>query len=106
MYSNADKLKDLVKVLCSIEGENYEELPSIENHVSNLKLQPNVWYDWDFIRVYGDGENQKIESRPGFFEFKGFKKGTMHLKFKNRDTWARLNQRYAKIKGQVLPEKI
>lgn len=43
---------------------------------------------------------------PGFFDFKGFKKGTMHLKFKDKKVWEMLNRRYAKIKGQVLPEKI
>lgn len=26
--------------------------------------------------------------------------------FKNRDDWAALNRRYAKIKGQSLPEKL
>jgi hypothetical protein len=47
-----------------------------------------TWYDW------------------GFFEVKVFKKGTMHLKFKDEKVWENLNRKYAKIKGQVLPEKI
>ncbi|WP_028376021.1 class I SAM-dependent methyltransferase [Leeuwenhoekiella sp. MAR_2009_132] len=46
------------------------------------------WCDWDF------------------FEFKCYKKGTVHFKFKERDVWALFNQRVAKIKGFPLPEKL
>jgi len=42
----------------------------------------------------------------GHFEVKGFKKGTLHAKFKERDTWAKFNRKVAEIKGFVLPEKI
>lgn len=88
-YGNyTDKINDLVKVLCSIEGENYDAIPDIYRYCQDNIIEANVWYQW------------------GFFEFKGFKKGTMHLKFRSRDVWARLNQRYAKAKGEVLPEKI
>lgn len=85
--SNADRLEDLVKVICANESFNFDELPRLYNHISDIKMEPNTWYEW------------------GFFEIKGFKKGTMHLKFKDHDVWARLNQKYAKIKGEVLPEK-
>jgi hypothetical protein len=30
----------------------------------------------------------------------------MHLKFKDEKIWEKLNRAYAKIKGEVLPEKI
>lgn len=45
------------------------------------------WYEW------------------GFFEFKGFKKGTMHFRFKDEEDWAKLNKRIAEIKGLTLPTK-
>ncbi len=42
----------------------------------------------------------------GFFTVKGFKKGTGHFKFKDRDVWATFNQNIARIKGYPLPEAI
>lgn len=84
----SENIEDLVKVMCSIEGQNYDTIPRLRNFCRDIEMQPNVWYDW------------------GFFQIKGFLKGTLHLKFKDRNVWARLNQRYAKIKGQVLPEKM
>lgn len=51
------------------------------------RIEFGQWYDW------------------GFFEVKGFKKGTMHVKFKDEDVWARVNQIIAEVKGYPLPEK-
>jgi len=42
----------------------------------------------------------------GYFEAKGFKKGTMHFRWKDENLWARFNQHICKIKGFVLPEII
>lgn len=84
--SNVDKIQDLVKVLCAIEGENFDKIPNLWTYCMDLNMEPGTWYEW------------------GFFQIKGFIKGTMHLKFKDEKVWGRLNQRYAKIKGQVLPE--
>ena len=42
----------------------------------------------------------------GFFEVKGFKKGTMHFKFKDKEVWKLFNKRVADIKGYVLPEAL
>jgi hypothetical protein len=38
--------------------------------------------------------------------FRPYKKGTVHFEFKDREVWAALNARYARIKGQVLPEQM
>lgn len=100
---NSDKLKDLTKVLCFLTCVDYDTIPQL-NQVGELVESkdkdgnkilvhsevyiPSVWYDW------------------GFFEFKVFKKGSGHFKFKNLDDWATLNRAYAKLKGQVLPEKL
>ena len=42
----------------------------------------------------------------GFFEIKGFKKGTMHFKFKDMKVWERFNRAVAEAKGFPLPESI
>lgn len=88
-YSNAENIYDLVKALCYLTGTNYDEIPDLQC-VSDERnsFETNTWYDW------------------GFFEFKLFKKGTGHFKFKDLKVWEQLNRRYAEIKGQVLPEKI
>jgi len=113
--SNFEKLLDLTKVICNIVGENYNSISSIEysacdktdqgylttngnrvlsrrelnyseNYVNYNSFDANKWYSW------------------GFFEFKVFKKGTMHLKFKDERVWYLLNQSYGKLKGFSLPE--
>jgi hypothetical protein len=46
------------------------------------------WFDW------------------GFFECRGYKKGTMHFKFKDQDLWAKFNQHVSRIKGYPLFEAV
>src|SRR5690606_31243788 len=87
-YNNVEQIKDLVKAICYLTGTNYSELVDFERAVNETGLESNTWYDWSF------------------FEFKVFKKGTGHFKFKDLKVWERLNRKYAEIKGQVLPEKI
>lgn len=87
-YNNVEQIKDLVKALCYLTGTNYSELDDFERLINETGLESNTWYEWSF------------------FEFKVFKKGTGHFKFKDLKVWEQLNRRYAEIKGQVLPEKI
>lgn len=42
----------------------------------------------------------------GFFMIKGYKKGTLHCKFKNEKHWEILNRTVSELKGYPLPEKI
>ena len=113
--TNVDIIEDFMRVLCYMNGKNYDKMLSLKSRVTKdyhiLKngkierfrnyedaektgykvlepMQPNIWYDWEF------------------FEIKFFKKGTMHFKFKDLDVWARFNQNVARIKGLVLPDKI
>jgi predicted RNA methylase len=92
-------LDDFTKALCYTEGQHFEsigsiwaffhrELPASEGSYRReyVKYEFNTWYDW------------------GFFQIKGFKKGTMHVKFKDRDVWARYNQHIARLKGYPLFE--
>lgn len=83
--NNSDKIKDLMKVLCSLTGNNYDNYQDLYKGIQDKEF--GKWFDW------------------GFFEVRGYKKGTMHFKFKEAKVWEILNRRYAKIKGQVLPEK-
>lgn len=97
-YSNTDKLEDLTKVLCVLTGTNYDDILDLrathlsgtkENYKANIRVdrETNTWYEW------------------GFFEYKGFKAGTIHLKFKDENHWALFNQAVAKLKGLQLPDK-
>lgn len=86
-----EQLNDLTKVLCNMTGKQYTQDLDLWRYFSsegNGPIERGQWYDW------------------GFFQFKCFFKGTMHLKFKDAKEWEQLNRAYAKIKGQVLPEKI
>ncbi len=83
-----EKNKDLQKVLCYLTGRDFDKETRLDTFFHNNKLQTNTWYSWSF------------------FEIKGFKKGTLHLKFQNIKDWELLNRAYAKAKGSVLPEKI
>lgn len=87
------KIDDLVKVLCNITGTNYNEIGSLyrfnyskNNYDITFELEPNTWYEW------------------GFFEVKFFRKGTMHVKFKDAENWYLLNKAYGELKGFSLPE--
>ncbi|MEN6304358.1 MAG: hypothetical protein ABFD96_16615, partial [Armatimonadia bacterium] len=67
-------------------GKAFEEVGTPE-HIGVNEYWPGEWYDW------------------GFFRFRPYKKGTVHFQFKDREVWAALNARYARINGQVLPEQ-
>lgn len=85
-----NKLEDLNKILCFLKGENYDKIQDIRfyKNEGSSELVSGQWYDW------------------GFFTFKAFKKGTMHLKFKNEVDWYDLNKKYSELKGFQLPEKL
>ena len=51
----------------------------------------------------GDKFQNKIEST--YFEIRFFKKGTLHLIFKDEFLWQEFNYRAAKYKGFPLPER-
>lgn len=80
-------LNDLIKVLCNLTATNIDSIPKPTEWVKN-EMETGTWY-----------ENK-------FFEYKFFKKGSIHIKFKDLELWALLNRKYAEIKGADLPEKI
>jgi hypothetical protein len=81
-----DDIQDLIKALCYITGRAIEEVRT-PKAIGADSYEPGCWYDW------------------GFFLFRPYKKGTVHFEFKDREVWAALNARYARIKGQVLPDQ-
>ena len=81
-----DSIRDLIKALCYLTGREYAE---VQDPACGMRaIWPGEWQDW------------------GFFQFKVFKKGTGHFRFKDLEDWAVLNARIAKIKGLTLPETI
>jgi hypothetical protein len=83
--SQADEIQDLIKALCFITGRDYKDVGQPTKPADGV-FWPGEWYDW------------------GFFRFRAYKKGTVHFEFKDEEVWAAVNARYARIKGQVLPE--
>ena len=84
--SQADEIQDLIKALCFITGRKYDEVGQPVKPADGV-FWPGKWYEW------------------GFFRFRAYKKGTVHFEFKDEEVWAAVNARYARIKGQVLPEQ-
>lgn len=88
-YCKVHEMDDIHKALCFLTGTNYEDTKPFywwvsdfnNNKNGSLKLQFGQWYSW------------------GFFNFKGFKKGTMHFEFADEDLWRKFNQRVAEIRG-------
>ena len=78
---NGRKINDLVKILCNITAKDYNSIGDIY-HLKDITS--NTWYEW------------------AFFEVKFFKKGTMHIKFKDLKDWYLLNKAYGELKGFVL----
>ena len=84
--SQADEISDLIKALCFITGRNYADVGQPTKPDDGI-FWPGEWYEW------------------GFFRFRAYKKGTVHFEFLDEEVWAAVNARYARIKGQVLPEQ-
>jgi hypothetical protein len=90
---NSQRIDDLVKVICNITGTDYNTIGTLYRFNYNkdcnkdFPIVPNTWYEW------------------GFFEVKFFKKGTMHVKFKDENDWYLLNKAYGELKGFTLHEQ-
>ena len=129
-YRFGDRFEDIIKALCVITGENYEEqVPmrlflNYRFHILNDKGKVLTGYDYHFDdkdraiqkkqAIERDGfEASILETNPywgewndwGFFRVKCFKKGTAHFEFKDEKVWELFNRRVAEIKGWRLPEQ-
>lgn len=127
-YSNFEKIEDLLKALCYITGDNYDQMISLENFIRYpYKVKKNDQYGNyksffdDYVKAgyyrqarEDEGKTAKTEESKvefgqwikwGYFNIKCFKKGTIHFEFLDRELWGKFNQRVAKIKGFPLYEK-
>jgi hypothetical protein len=86
-YRRDESLNDIVKALCYMTGIDYNTTTDIRRFVSNLDMEWGQWYSW------------------GFFEIRGYKKGTMHFKFQSIKLWEDFNRKVGEIKGWQLPRK-
>lgn len=102
---NDDKINDLHKSLVFLTNQNRTVIGDLGDYMSAnqrgdrygrnnipeediVNVEWGKWFDW------------------GFFECRGYKKGTMHFKFKDDYVWEMFNRRVGEIKGFPLPEKI
>lgn len=85
-YHRGELINDMVKAMCFLTGTSYDETTPLDHFIDRVKCNYGKWYSW------------------GFFEIKGYKKGTMHFKFNSENLWATFNQRVAKLKGYPLFE--
>lgn len=115
----SEELEDMVKALCFLSGENYDEQISFYQRLNSNVFENDGSYkivnsSWDVDRFEENNPEWKRVKRPtfgewfdwGFFEVKVFKKGTGHFKFKDEKVWGLFNQQIARIKGFPLPESM
>lgn len=81
-------VEDLLKILCNLTASDYSQMRGFREVIDDAGDRWGKWIDWDF------------------FEICCYKKGTVHFKFKDLKHWELLNREYARIKGEVLPEKL
>jgi hypothetical protein len=84
----AEPINDFTKALCFLTGKDYDTCHSFHSFLSDKRREFGQLYTW------------------GFFEFRAYKKGTVHFTFQNEDIWAKFNQRIAKLLGYPLPESM
>ena len=97
---NAKTFEDLIKALDYLTGERQCDTlidpnckygftyPDLSNYIRGLKMKTNTWYPC------------------AYFMIKGFKKGTLHCKWRNHKTWELFSRAVAAQKGWELPESI
>jgi predicted RNA methylase len=73
-YERRNDLDDIEKALCFLTGQKLEDIRTISEQFSHKEIK--LWGKWHDST---------------FFEFKCFKKGTMHFKFKSEDLWNKFN---------------
>jgi hypothetical protein len=79
------KFSDIEKCLCYISGIQYDHITHLNTWIEQVAIGDSSWHN----------------SR--FFEFRCYKKGTIHLKFKDEWLWKEFNMRATKGKNW-LPE--
>lgn len=95
------RLEDIDKAMCWLTGQNYEKLDDkpCQNITGPGPEQARTMTIDATIRSIRVGDQDWHES--AFFRVKAFKKGTVHLEFKDEALWAKFNQTVNKDKNQL-----
>lgn len=118
-------LEDFLKALCFLTGDNYDSFLNLCHTLEyKYKLKIGKKYVGGYQGVAHKiewSEKHKQENNPGsewvleeaewgqwidwaYFRVKAYKKGTLHIEFKDLDLWGKFNQKVAKLKGYPLYE--
>lgn len=127
--TNFERVEDMIKAICFLTGDNYDDMQSLYEFINS---DVHVIYkgkrkgfrhrganDYD-LTSFTQGLTERgtpfeflRETKEfgkwydwGYFNIRCYKKGTIHFKFKDRELWARFNQRIAKLKGYPLFEHV
>ena len=84
-YSRYSEFTDIEKCMCYLTGKNFENIKQIEDTIKEISVGDSDWQDTEF------------------FEIRCYKKGTIHLKFKDEWLWQEFNMRACEGKNW-LPE--
>lgn len=99
--SKTEKVDDLEKALCFVLGINYDELSKTKDRFQGEDVTDRKEQSLRYS-IHRNTYGEYYDSY--FFRYKAFKNGNMHFEFRDEDTWAKFNQRIAKIKGYPLFE--
>lgn len=91
-YSYKDRLDDIDRAMCYLTGFKMEDIKCMGDSLKDVMAKCNK------------GEAVKFEADSHFFKLKFFKKGTLHLEFKNKLLWEYFNCCASKLRGYPLPE--
>lgn len=102
-WNRYNEYRDIDKVMCFVSGLPYESLNSLSEQ-GREKLNQMGGYKFDREATADDYENMSLEKavsfvrvgdsslhESAFFQFRCYKKGTLHIIFKSEDLWARFN---------------
>lgn len=88
IYDSNERLNDFIKVINYIAGPNRETPLFSYSKVSDMRLSWGQWYDW------------------GEFRVRFYKKGTVHMEFKDEKLWQEFNLRAAKAKKWRIADNV
>ena len=99
-YNRGYRLEDIDKAMCWLAGRNFDSLDNMRHYGNDFRTasDPNhtIQAAITTIRVGDQGWHDSA-----FFRIKAFKKGTVHLEFKDEALWAKFNQVVNKEKNQI-----
>lgn len=91
------ELEDIDRCMCYIDARAYER---------TLTISETLRRHFDTLGRIRTGETFDKECESTYFKIKFFKKGTIHITFKDRYLWQEFNYRAAQRKGFPLPERV